>query len=326
MPGQKVNITSLAREIGVSPSTVSYALSGKRPISPELKQRINAAAEKLGYNPSQTAAALRTGKTGTCGLVLGNMEDMFHAEFASLAIKAAQARGYQFLIMATEWDQGKEVQALRTLRARNVEGIFYIPKSIRFDEELYQELRGEKLPIMLYDFQMEDLSSVSLDASAGIEGAMAELGKRHREVYVWLSPWQYADKSGILTEAAAQHGIRVIFRSSRFRDTSQLAGEIRDELVAAQRNSAVICFSPDVSTRLCPKLMQAGLRIPEDVEVISFGDIGFCRDAYPSISAVAFDLPAIIDTAADYLMGGEVSKPLNRVFPTRYIKRGSTLS
>lgn len=121
-----VSITDIARVAGVSPSTVSRALQDHPRISPERRAAIQALARQMGYQPSQVARSLVTGRTQTLGVVVTDVSDPFVAGVLAGAESAARAAGYTLLFATSHHDPGRELEAARLLAGRQVDGMLVI--------------------------------------------------------------------------------------------------------------------------------------------------------------------------------------------------------
>lgn len=119
MPG----ITDVAREAGVSPSTVSHVLSGNRPISAETQARVMAAIEKLNYVPNSNARALKSRKSEIIGLFASDITETFSAEIARGVESILRPEGYHTLIVSGAEFGGDVSRALEFLMRRQMDGI-----------------------------------------------------------------------------------------------------------------------------------------------------------------------------------------------------------
>lgn len=118
-----MNIGEIARRAGVSRSTVSYALSGKRPVSAETRRKIQRVIEELGYRPNASARALADGRTRTLGLVFppaGQHYLGMQLEFIGSVVEAAASQGYDVLLSPSGEDSEQSFQ--RLLGERRVDG------------------------------------------------------------------------------------------------------------------------------------------------------------------------------------------------------------
>ena len=118
-----MNIGEIARRAGVSRSTVSYALSGKRPVSAETRRKIQRVIDELGYRPNASARALADGRTRTLGLVFppaGQHYLGMQLEFIGSVVEAAASQGYDVLLSPSGEDSEQSFQ--RLLGERRVDG------------------------------------------------------------------------------------------------------------------------------------------------------------------------------------------------------------
>lgn len=110
-----MNIGEIARRAGVSRSTVSYALSGKRPVSDDTRHKIQRVVDELGYQPSASARALANGRTSTFGLVFppaGNHYTGMQLDFIGSVVEAAAAHDYDVLLSPSGVDSDRSFQRM----------------------------------------------------------------------------------------------------------------------------------------------------------------------------------------------------------------------
>ena len=162
----RATLADIARLAKVDSSTVSLVLNRKplaERLSAETRERVFAAARELNYQPSFAARTLKTGRSGAFGMVVGDLRDPYYSMLAYHMIAAAQARGYQVLTCATGWDPQKEVELLRMLYDRNVDGVFYVPGSLKRDPALYETLRDQRFPLITYCTDESDFATAAID-------------------------------------------------------------------------------------------------------------------------------------------------------------------
>ena len=184
----QISITDIAAAAGVSPSTVSRALQDHPRISPARRQAIQALAQQMGYRPSQVARSLVTGRTRTLGVVITDVTDPFVAEVMKGAELASRESGYTLLFASSDRDPDREIEALRLLLDRQVDGMIVI--SGRAGSR-YAELRsaGEAgiadWPLVLVnnDHTGPGIYSVRMDNVAGAHEAVSHLRRLgHRRI------------------------------------------------------------------------------------------------------------------------------------------------
>ena len=113
----------VAREAGVSVSTVSRALNGQPFVRSEVRDRVLAASEALGYRPNVAARSMRTGTTGAVGLVVSDISNPLFASIAKAADSALSPRGYALMIANSANDPDHEAELISTFRQRRLDGL-----------------------------------------------------------------------------------------------------------------------------------------------------------------------------------------------------------
>jgi len=142
-----MNIGEIARRAGVSRSTVSYALSGKRTVSPETRRRIQAVIDELDYRPNAAARALKEGRTRTLGLVIPpaslRLTDM-QLGFVASVVEAAARADFDVLLSPSGGDHDRSFE--RVVTGRRVDGVILM--EIRLEDERVTRLEQTGLPFV----------------------------------------------------------------------------------------------------------------------------------------------------------------------------------
>src|SRR6478736_9600366 len=142
-----MNIGEIARRSGVARSTVSYALSGKRPVSAETLQRIQAVIDELDYRPNAAARALKEGRTRTLGLVIPpaslRLTDM-QLGFVASVVEAAARADLDVLLSPSGGDHDRSFE--RVVSGRRVDGAILM--EIRLEDARVTRLRQVGLPFV----------------------------------------------------------------------------------------------------------------------------------------------------------------------------------
>lgn len=127
---RKVSLRDIAAQAGVSPTTVSFVINGKARemrVSRDVIQRIEALIKKLNYQPNSMARGLRTGKTGTIGLMVEDISNHFFATLARVIEDEADYFGYDVVYCSTENKEARAQKLLETLTHRQVDGYILTP-------------------------------------------------------------------------------------------------------------------------------------------------------------------------------------------------------
>ncbi|TVT70717.1 MAG: LacI family transcriptional regulator [Denitromonas halophila] len=122
-----VTIKDIARELGVSPSTVTRALAGNTRISAETIRRVREQAEQMGYVADSAARAMRSGTSALIGLLVPDIQNSFYATMARIAAQCCQRAGYQLVLSVTEDDPEIEERHVRALIGARCAGVMVVP-------------------------------------------------------------------------------------------------------------------------------------------------------------------------------------------------------
>jgi DNA-binding LacI/PurR family transcriptional regulator len=277
-------IEDVARRAGVSRSTVSYALSGKRSISPETRERIAAAVTELGFTPNAGARALATSQT----MVIGLFVQFFEYEFSPAMLQyvlpisdGAREAGYDIL-MVTESDGPHAVQ--RIASSGMVDGVVLL--NVAYEDQRLPVLRKMRQPGSMVGLPRnpEDFDVFDLDfpeAGRILVDHLAERG--HREV-ILITPHRHVNERGgayawrfrdAALQQAASYGIRV---RSYFGETQQPAiNQQLNEILDARGESAMIVHNDAVIAALPSVLYSRGIRVPDDLSVVGVYSEDFGR-------------------------------------------------
>ena len=180
---KRITIRDVAESAGCSFVAVSRVLSGRdiRHVSPETRERVRSAAERLGYRPSPAARALRTGRTRTVGLLLGAFYNRMEGCVAHALTEAAKQCGYRLIIALTNYDPEEEREALEDMLNRQTDGVI---DTLSLDPEspLALRLRKGGYPILLQDNAQTFFSSAWYDYDTALPevfAAFRRAGIRH---------------------------------------------------------------------------------------------------------------------------------------------------
>jgi DNA-binding LacI/PurR family transcriptional regulator len=330
-------IGDVAKAAGVSRSTVSYALSGKRTISDETRERIELAIAELGFTPNAGARALATSQTKVIGLLVQFFRDEFSPAMLQYVLPisdAAREAGYDIL-MVTEDDGPRALQ--RITDSDMVDGVVLL--NVAHDDARIAPLRSARQPGALVGLprDTEGLDVFDLDFGESARMIVDHLYERgHREI-VLISPnghvisrggayaWRFRDAA---LERAARYGLRM---HSYFGETEQpvIAQAWNQVLDARPTATAVIVHNDAMIAALPPVLNARGVEVPRDLSVVGIFSEDFGR---------LFSLPyTAIETSPDKLGraavqalvrrmqdGDSAAAPIVRFIAPELTDRGST--
>jgi DNA-binding LacI/PurR family transcriptional regulator len=294
-----VNIGEIARRSGVARSTVSYALSGKRPVSESTRQRIQAVIDELGYRPNAVAQALKEGRTRTIGLVIppaGRRLTDMQLGFVASVVDAAARADLDVLLSPSGGEHDRSFE--RLVGGRRVDGVILM--EIRLEDDRVTRLRQSGLPFVGIGrtSRPDEMSWVDIDYERLIANCLhhlADLG--HRRVAL-------VNRSAELV--AAGYGPSHRARAGFTRTLAERDLDGVDVCCADDAQSGVSCVAQlltdhpgltaiaTVNEAAVPgmyrALAHAGLAVPADFSVVGVAARHWAENLHPPFTAA--DVPA----------------------------------
>ena len=319
----------IAAAAGVSATTVSHALSGKRPVSAETQARIMQVIEERGYVPDAGGRRLKTGRSAVIGLAVPDISHLYFGSLAKGVEEAANEFDYGLIICSTSnADARREQRYFDMLRRRLVDGLVYTASR---DSEPTPELArvAGMSPIVLADEAMPTSGLPSV-TSANEEGGrlagrhLRELGHRHVALLTGFP--------GLQSQRERSRGFREEFPGAveLHGDFELASGYALTAALRAQAQAVTAIFACNdvMAVGALQRLRDEGVRVPEDVSVVGFDDIALSGLLQPGLTTVRQDAPEIGRRAARMLLEAlENALPLptsSVTIPVELVVRGST--
>lgn len=330
-----VRLKDIAERASVSVMTVSKALRDEPDVSAATKTRLKLLAQQMGYVPDSTAQGLRTRMSKLFGLVLPSMTDPIFARMVLAIEGRAHELGYDIVFMHTLNSAEREETCIRRLLSRRVDGMFLSPV-YRIDPEsrVYQELQSIHTPTVLLGpaakFCSSFLSVQVEDLLASHAATQHLIGLGHKRI-AFLSgpqaaPWSQERFEGYrraLREAGMDVDDRLIFQAgTTVEDGAKTAMQMLNESCDA---TAVQATSDLVAVGCADALLNQGIRIPEDMSVVGFGNIltsEYFRVPLTTIRQPKFRLGLAAMDAMLHLLRHEPAE--SKRLPAELIVRAST--
>nr|WP_255616639.1 LacI family DNA-binding transcriptional regulator [Microvirga puerhi] len=292
-------MSDIAASLGVSVATVSNALSGKGRVSAELIEQIRKKAADVGYIPSMTSKALRTGRSGVLGLVLANIAHPLFPQLAQAIEYAAAKSGYGVLIGDSRGDVSAQTQAINRLIERGADGLIVVPR------------RGTRIgdigrPVAVIDSPSTPGNTVAADHwDGGQQIAQYLLSQGHRHfVLIGGNP-----NSNVQNDRIG--GIRSSLSSAAVHDTiwiedmERMNGSGCDLGITKkfQQGFTAFCAVSDLhALRVLMELQRAGISVPKDASVTGFDDLIWSSVVTPSLTTMRMDMATIAEIAVASLL------------------------
>lgn len=340
-----VTLQSIADRVGVSRMTVSNAFSRPHKLSADLRERILATAEEMGYvGPDPSARALARGRTGTVGLLLTDrLGDAFRDAVATEFLVAVADELSDRDLALTLITPGSGRQAVPA-RDVSIDGaIVYVCQK---DSPDVAWLRKRGLPLVTVDQEvLPGAPSVNVDDRSGARAAaqhLLELGHRRigilnlrpddrddaaAEQLVELSNPPAAERQRGWSEALDAAGVEPVTALAPFRPREAAYDAALELLRRTDRPTAVLCFSDAYAAQCLRAAESLGLQVPGDLSVVGFDDSPLATTVRPALTTVrqpVGDKGRLAVRSLLALLGGEPVAEERVLLPTELVVRDST--
>ncbi|WP_152391814.1 LacI family DNA-binding transcriptional regulator [Paenibacillus guangzhouensis] len=288
-----VKIKDVALRAGVSTTTVSRVLNGEKYVKDELKRRVTAAIDELGYAPSHIARSLVRNKTDLIGVIVPDLTSSFYSTILSSIEQTAASNGYNLLVCNISEDIEKEMKYLKIFKEMRVEGIIIMHEKI--NEEIRGFINGLQIPVIFSSVKPMDQSFISVivdDYTAAYDATryLIELG---HERIAFIGGDMRDITSGQnryvgYCNALRDHGLKIVHDRIRFGDYKVQSGyERMGELLRhEQRPTAVFAVSDDMAIGAVNCIIDHGMRVPDDISVMGFDGSQMTELVRPRITSM----------------------------------------
>jgi DNA-binding LacI/PurR family transcriptional regulator len=326
-----VNIGEIAKLAGVSRSTVSYVLSGKRQVSPELHERITRVIEAAGYRPNATARALAEGSTRTIGLAIpptGPRLSVDQLHFVGAVAEAAADRDFDVLL-SPQRQQSFE----RMVTEKRVDGVILMETVLR--DPRVTRLIDEGFPFVTIGRTGADDAHgwVDLDyAGLVTEGVRRLHALGHKAIALVNRPQELLDHeygpafraADAFEKTAVELDIAGVARCCD--DSDEAAAQCLDDILAeAPDTTAIVTISERSLAGLVAALAQRGKAIPGDVSLLAITSVRNATAMRPQITAADVPAAEMGEAAVDALLHRiRANTSPNVLLAPPFVDRGST--
>jgi LacI family transcriptional regulator len=290
MTPRAITLADVAREAGTSASTASRALSGRGYVAPDVKKRLLATADRLGYLPNLSARTLKQRTSRVVGVVVSDLGNQFYAALAAGIEQTLREAGYQMLLLGDNSDAGEELTGVRTFLSMRAPGVIMTPASNSAADLLVA--RGT--PVVEVDRRLATAScdAVVIDNERGARHAVEHLLQlRHSRIALLVA------KTTWTTDAGRLQGYRAALTRAGVRIERGLIVKIAthapdaaariESMLDRERPTAIFAANNQLAEQAWQLLRTRKLAIPRDVSLVAFDDVPWMGMVQPAITAVA---------------------------------------
>ncbi|MDN3667854.1 LacI family DNA-binding transcriptional regulator [Echinicola jeungdonensis] len=296
MQKKKHSIKAIAKALNISVTTVSFVLNGKAEenrISQKLIDKVRNYVKEIGYQPSQLAKSLRTGKSNIIVFMVEDISNPFFATIAKLIEDRAFTDGYKIIYCSTNNDAEKTTGLIRMFRDLQVDGYILTPP-MGMDSKFIEELSNDKNPLILFDRVMPevDCSHVVIDNFQGTKlGLDLFLNKGRKQIgFITLDSEQSQmhERKAAYEEMCKNEGIKERILKIPFDSyTSEEAEKAMKDYFTQNKDLEAVFFATNyLAMKGMQILKELKVKIPEDLAVIAFDDNEFFKFSTPSVTSI----------------------------------------
>jgi DNA-binding LacI/PurR family transcriptional regulator len=286
-------IKDIARQAGVSHTTVSRALHNSPLLSVKTIQRIQNIAIELGYHPSFAARSLKTNRSQALGVIVSHIADPFFSEILQGIDDVAQANGYSLFIAAAQHDPQRERAIVQSMREHSVDGVILC--SPRLPLEQSRQLQSYNIPIVSINNQSEEDYCYSIyhddmDGGRQVCEYLVNLG-HERIAYLGdaSSGRTTRERLSGFKQVMTEYGLPVldeyILQVNGNNPTRGL--DAADYFINLPiKPTAVICYNDMLAIGIMKGFIQTGINIPQDISLTGFDNIQFSDFTLPPLTTI----------------------------------------
>jgi len=332
-----LSITGIAKDLGLSPSTVSRVLAGKAKsfhISEATSKKVLELARRRKFTPNAIARGLRLLKTSTIGVLIPDISNSFYAQLVRTVTEGLRRHGYSIILCDSQDDPALEAQLLELLTGRQVDGLIIAPVG-QSSAHLAHFCGGAK-PVVMVDrfFKNLKVPYVSSDNYSGARQAM--------EFFLENGHTRIACLKGLNGTASSDQRLRgyrqTLIDYGLKVDESLICGNAFDEqngytamkqlLNRHRRNfTAVFAMNNLIASGALIALKEHAVKVPRDVSLIAFDEQPYFLHYNPPLTTIAQPLKelgkAIVELLLEQIKSPQARRPRGVLLPTSLVIRES---
>ena len=326
-----VTIYDVAREARVSMATVSRVVNGNQNVKPETRNKVNEVIKKLNYRPNAVARGLASKRTTTVGVIIPDISNVYYSQLARGLEDIATMYKYHSIISNSDNDPEKEKEIFNNLLSKQVDGIIFLGGTI--SEEIKDLINQSSVPVVVSGTNGKDdhIASVNIDFKQAAEEAtqhMIEKGaKKFALVGGYYSKKAQDDVLQGLTKVLNQHHLELDEALHFSGKESYKEGIKAFEKLQNNMPDAILSISDEQAIGILHSALDAGVNVPEDLQILSFNNTRLVEMVRPQLSSVIqplYDIGAVgMRLLTKYMNEEDIEEP-NVILPHRIEYRGTT--
>jgi LacI family transcriptional regulator len=329
-----VSIKDIARQAGMSASTVSRVTNGKKHVSSDKRQRILQIIEETGYVPNKAARAMVLKKNSSVGLVMPDTFNIFQRQLFSSIERSLESFGYYTMFFFSKFEDVSEEKCLNKLKAENLGGVIMLHEMK--NAAFYEYVNKAGIPAVTATFSAPGIPAIHVNEEQAATDAVNHLiSLGHRNIVMISGDGFTFGRQRAEGFFQALTAADIAFEAGRVVCVRAYTAEfgmygMRELLLkrgGGQDFTALFAATDELAIGAIRVLQDAGMRVPEDVSVVGFDDVDISNYMIPRLTTIRQPIKEIGEQTAlalhRIITGGGVI-PENQILPYRLIIREST--
>ncbi|MCQ2008688.1 MAG: catabolite control protein A [Sporolactobacillus sp.] len=327
-------IYDVAREAGVSMATVSRVVNGNPNVKPTTRKKVSEAIKRLGYRPNAVARGLASKKTTTVGVIIPDISSVYFSELARGIEDIATMYKYNIILCNSDQNKDKEIHLIQTLLGKQVDGIVFMGGKI--DPEHIEEFKQSNVPFVLASTvdEQHEIPSVNIDYEQAVFEVISKLiesGNQHVGFINGPVDVPINGKYKLNGYKAALKSHHIPFEETLVTEgdyTYESGKEATSQFLSQEiKPTAIFVDSDEMAIGAIHEIQDEGLKVPEDIEVVSSENTRLVQMVRPTLTSIAeptYDIGAVAMRLLTKLMNNEKVESITVVLPHRIDERKST--
>ncbi len=326
-------IKDVAKQAGVSISTVSRVINDSKPVTNEVKQRVLDVIKETGYVPNPLARSLVTRKSNLIGVIVPEVTDTFSAEVLNGIEEISKMYNYDILLANTYSERDLEIKSIDLLKTKQVEGMVVICWDI--DQELVDIIEKSGIPAVYIsktnrDFDIYNVATKNEPAARDMTNFLIEKG--HKKISLMRTNYQISNLSDSrlngYKKALEENNIPYDESIVKACGTTYADGYMAAKELLSSNNipDAIFATSDEAAIGAINACFDMGYSVPDDISVAGFNDVKFAKMYRPKLTTVSqplFDIGAVALRMIIKIIRGEEIDEKKVKLPYRIIDRES---
>lgn len=329
---QSPTLTEVAIAAQVSPMTASRAINNRSGVSSKTREHVLRVAAELGYVVNRAAQKLSGGRSHIVGIIATDLENPFISAVVTGASQAAWAAGYEALVYSQADREKRPSGSVMQLLRQISDGIIAV---LPLEYGYLGDLAAINIPVITIDHRGKhaEFPSIATDSYEGARTAVQHLAQLGHERIAFITGDERLasakDRRRAYVDTLAQLGLKRDTSLVVTGDFSQRSGfEATQKLLKLKRPPTAIFAANDMSAfGAISAIMEAGLKVPDDISVIGFDDIPAAAQVYPPLTTIRQPIHQMgrsaVNTLLALIAGIEPASPQVSL-PTELVTRAST--